>query len=304
VSAGIFTVLGFTAVTVACTAILADQYAPDRRGPASALVGLSLPVGAVIGLFLAQLVSGSLLAQFLLPAIVAVIGALLLAWRLPDRVISKDEVPRFSVREFFGTFWVNPVKNPSFGWAWWSRLLIFFGVAAVQAYQAFYLILGLGFSPQSVSGAIFLSTLVLTVMALIFAPIAGKISDKVGRRKPFVIAAAIVFAIGLVIVTFAKDYPTFLIAMAVIGLGQGVYMAVDLALVSEVLPDQHNIAKDMGIMGLASTLPSSLVPALAPLLLAIGASAAHPQNFPALFLTGAIAGLLGAAFIIPIKKVR
>ena len=295
--------LGTAAVTVACTATLADQYAPDHRGPASALVGLSLPVGAVVGLFLAQLVSGSLLAQFLIPAAVGVVAALLLAVRLPDRVLAKADVPPFHVREFFGTFWVNPVTHPSFGWAWWSRLLIFFGIAAVQAYQAFYLILALHFTLQSVANAVFLSTLVLTVMALVFAPLAGKLSDRIGRRKPFVVVAAVVFAVGLVVVTFATTYPAFLVAMAIIGLGQGVYMAVDLALVSEILPDRHNIAKDMGIMGLASSLPASIVPAVAPVLLAIGASAAHPQNFPALFFTGAVAGLLGAALILPIRGV-
>jgi len=295
--------LGTAAVTVACTATLADQYAPEHRGPASALVGLSLPVGAVVGLFLAQLVSGSLLAQFLIPAAVGVVAALLLAVRLPDRVLAKADVPPFHVREFFGTFWVNPVTHPSFGWAWWSRLLIFFGIAAVQAYQAFYLILALHFTLQSVANAVFLSTLVLTVMALVFAPLAGKLSDRIGRRKPFVVVAAVVFAVGLVVVTFATTYPAFLVAMAIIGLGQGVYMAVDLALVSEILPDRHNIAKDMGIMGLASSLPASIVPAVAPVLLAIGASAAHPQNFPALFFTGAVAGLLGAALILPIRGV-
>jgi MFS family permease len=299
----VLTFLGVAAVTVACTAILADQYSPDHRGPASALIGLSLPVGAVIGLFLAQLVAGSLLAQFIIPAAIGVIGVILLAVRLPDRAITKDQVPTFTAREFFGTFWVNPVKHSSFGWAWWSRLLIFFGIAAVQAYQAFYLIIALHFSIAGVSTAVFLSTLVLTIMALIFAPIASKISDRVRRRKPFVIVAALVFAIGLIVVTFATSYPMFLVAIGIIGLGQGVYMAVDLALVSEILPDRHNIAKDMGIMGLASTLPQSIVPAVAPVLLAIGASAAHPQNFPALFFTGAVAGLLGAALILPIRGV-
>lgn len=300
----IFTMLGASAVMVACTAILADQFSSDRRGPASALIGLSLPVGAVIGLFLANLVAGSLLAQFLLPAAVAVVGAVLLALRLNDRVITSAEVPAFTWRDFLGTFWVNPVRHPSYGWAWWSRLLIFFGIAAVQAYQAFYLIIALGYSPQNVSGAVFLSTLVLTVFALVFAPIAGKISDRIGRRKPFVVVAALIFAVGLVVVTFAHDYSMFLVAMGIIGLGQGVYMAVDLALVSEILPDQNNIAKDMGIMGLASTLPSSIVPAIAPALLAIGATAANPQNFPALFLTGAIAGLIGAVLILPIRGTK
>jgi MFS family permease len=301
---GICTMLGAAAVMVACTAILADQYAPERRGAASALIGLSLPLGAVIGLFLANLVAGSLLAQFLLPAVVAVIGAILLAIRLNDRVITKDEVPALTARAFFGTFWVNPVKHPSFGWAWWSRLLIFFGVAAVQAYQAFYLILKLGYTPATVSGAVFLSTLVLTVFALIFAPIAGKISDRIGRRKPFVVVAALVFAVGLSVVTFAHTFPMFLVSMAIMGIGQGVYMAVDLALVSQILPSHQDIAKDMGIMGLASSLPSSIVPALAPALLAIGASATNPQNFPALFLAGAIAGLLGAVLILPIRGTK
>lgn len=188
------------------------------------------------------------MAQFLLPAAVAVVGAVLLAPRLNDRVITSAEVPAFTWRDF-GTFWVNPVRHPSYGWAWWSRLLIFFGIAAVQAYQAFYLIIALGYSPQNVSGAVFLSTLVLTVFALVFAPIAGKISDRIGRRKPFVVVAALIFAVGLVVVTFAHDYSMFLVAMGIIGLGQGVYMAVDLALVSEILPDQNNIAKDMGHHG-------------------------------------------------------
>ena len=145
---------------------------------------------------------------------------------------------------------------------------------------------------------------VYAALNFLAGPTLGNLSDRIGRRKPFVIVAAVVFAVGLVVVTFARDYPTFLVAMGIIGLGQGVYMAVDLALVSQILPDRHNIAKDMGIMGLASSLPSSIVPAVAPALLAIGATAAAPQNFPALFLTGAVAGLIGAVLILPIKGTK
>jgi tellurite resistance protein TehA-like permease len=81
-------------------------------------------------------------------------------------------------------------------------------------------------------------------------------------------------------------------------------MAVDIALVTQVLPDPANPAKDLGIMNLANTLPSTIVPTVAPLVLAIGASATNPQNFTALFLFGAIAGLIGALFILPIRRVR
>jgi hypothetical protein len=71
-----------------------------------------------------------------------------------------------------------------------------------------------------------------------------------------------------------------------------------------VLPDPTNTAKDLGIMALANSLPSILVPAIAPALLAIGASPDLPQNFSVLFYAGAAAGLIGALLIIPIRKVR
>jgi MFS family permease len=301
---GILSTVGFTSVTVAVTAIIPDQFEPLRRGPSSSIVGLSLPLGAVIGLGIASAVSFSLTLQLLIPAAIAVVGALVFAAVLNDPQVSDAPRPKFDAVQFFSTFWVNPVKHPSFAWAWFSRLLIFFGVAAVQAYQIFYLLAVLHVPGQAVANDIFLSTLVLTIAALIFAPIAGKISDRVKRRKPFVITAAIIFAIGLGVAAGSHSFGGFLVAIGIVGAGQGVYFAVDLALVSQLVPDPTNPAQGMGIMGLASTVPSSLVPALAPALLLIGSSAATPQNYPALFLTGAIAAVVGAALILPIRGVK
>ena len=298
------TTLGGTATIVAATSLIADLYAPNRRGPASALVGLGAPLGALVGLFLAQLVAPNLAAMILLPAGLAVVGIALLAFTLKDRRLERSDRPRFELVDFFTTFWVNPIKNANFALAWWSRLLIFFGVAAVNAYQAFYMIIVLHIAPADVAGRIFLSTLVLTAISLLFAPIAARISDRLGRRKPFVVVAALIFAAGLVIVVNATTYSQFLVAIAVVGIGQGVYFAVDLALVTQVLPDARNAAKDLGIMNLANNLPSSIVPAVAPALLAIGASAASPQNFSALFLVGAAAGVVGALLILPIRRVK
>ncbi|MGK5683908.1 MFS transporter [Actinoplanes sp. URMC 104] len=304
VVANVLTAVGYSSAAVAFTAAIPDQFAPDRRGPASALVGLSLPVGAVTGLFIAQLVAPNLTAMVLIPAGIAVLGAVLFALRLSDRRLSAAERPHFGWSQFLTTFWVDPRRAPNYAWAWWSRLLLFLGVAAIQAYQAFYLIMVLHFAPQEVAQAVFLSTLVLTVAALVCASVAGKLSDRIGRRKPFVVVAAAIFAVGLTLASLAGSFPAFLVAMGVVGVGQGVYMAVDIALVTQVLPDPDNPAKDLGIMNLASTLPGTIVPTVAPAVLAIGATAASPQNFTALFLFGAIAGLLGAVLILPIRKVR
>ncbi len=295
---------GSVSSLVACLAVVPDQIEPAKRGMPSAMIGLGTPVGALVGLFIAQLVSPNLAAMILVPSGLAAVASLVFAVVLKDRQLAPEERPPFAATDLLGTFWVNPFKKPSFGLAWISRLLLFLGVSAVNAYQAFYLIMVQHVSPQEVAGKIFIATLVLTAMSLVFAPVAGKISDKVGRRKPFVVISAIVFAIGLGMVAIASSFSGFLIAIAIMGLGQGVYFAVDFALVTQVLPDQTNPAKDLGIMNLASNLPTSIVPAIAPALLAIGASATNPQNFSSLFMFGAIAALIGGLVIIPIKGVK
>jgi MFS family permease len=304
VLSGIFTFVGAAAVMVAVTSIIPDQFEPLKRGPASAIVGVSLPVGAVIGLGIATAVSSSLTLQILIPAGIAVLGSVVFAIVLKDPQVADAPRPPFDVVQFFSTFWVNPAKNPNFAWAWFSRLLIFFGVAAIQAYQIYYLLAVLHVNGKDVSQDLFLSTLVLTVGALIFAAIAGKISDIVKRRKPFVIVSAVIFAVGLYVASTSTTFGGFLVAIGIVGIGQGVYFAVDLALASQLVPDKENPGQGMSIMGLASTLPSSFVPALAPAVLLIGASAANPQNYAALFIAGAIAGLVGAVLILFIRGVK
>ena len=63
----------------------------------------------------------------------------------------------------------------------------------------------------------------------------------------------------------ASDFDGFLVGMAVSGLGFGLYMAVDLALVADVLPDRASAAKDLGVFNIAGALPFSSAPAMAPL---------------------------------------
>jgi MFS family permease len=292
---------GASAVVVAATATVAEQFEPTRRGLPSAILGLGTPAGALLGLILAQSVSTSLPAMILVPGAVGVAGPIVFACILKDRSISAADLPALRLSDVFGTFWVNPAKAPDYAWVWFSRLLIFIGIAAINAYQAFYLIIHLHVSPENVWGAILLGTAVLVGVSLVFAPLMAKISDRIGRRKPFVIAAALIFAAGLGIVATASTFAGFLVAIAVLAVGQGVYLAVDISLATQVLPDPNSPAKDLGILNLASQLPSFIVPAVAPILLTVGASAETPQNFTALFLAGAAAALVGALLILPVR---
>ena len=105
---------------------------------------------------------------------------------------------------------------------------------------------------------------------------------------------------ALAVIAFAPNYGTFLVGMAIAGAGQGIYIAVDLALVTDVLPSPETAARDLGVFNIASAGPQSLAPSVAPLFLAI----AGPANFVSLFTAAAIFAGIGALAIIPLRKVR
>jgi len=293
-------IAGFTALGAA----IPDQLSPERRGIPSALFGVAGTAGAIIGLFIASLFSPNVALMIMVPAALAAVFLLAFAAILADDPLDPADRPALNLSEVFSKFWVNPLKHPGFALAFGSRFAVFCAIAAVNAYMALYLIMGLHISPAEVAGKIFIANLLSGGLALVVATLMGKLSDKVGRRKIFVIVSAIIFTIGLAMVAVASSFEGFLLAITILGIGQGVYLAVDFALITQVLPDPKNPAKDLGIMNLASSLPNILVPAVAPLLLAIGASATNPQNFVAFFAAAAVAGAIGALLIVPIKGVR
>jgi MFS family permease len=84
----------------------------------------------------------------------------------------------------------------------------------------------------------------------------------------------------------------------VAGLGFGAFQAVDTALMSEVLPSKNDFAKDLGVLNIAATLPQTLAPGIASIvILSLG-------GYAALFPIGIVIALLGAFAVLPIKSVR
>jgi MFS family permease len=131
------------------------------------------------------------------------------------------------------------------------------------------------------------------------APLTGRLSDRVGRRKVFVVVAGVVYAVAMVVIATSTGSGGYLVGMAIGGFGFGMYMAVDLALVVDVLPETGSSAKDLGVLNIAGALPFALAPALAPLVLAASGS-----SYRVLYLVAGGCALLGAAAIVPIRRVR
>ena len=83
----------------------------------------------------------------------------------------------------------------------------------------------------------YLGTVVQSVALVLVAPVAGRLSDRLGRRKVFVMVAAVIYASALFVIAGADSFDGYLVGMAIGGVGFGMYMAVDLALVVDVLSD-------------------------------------------------------------------
>ena len=104
-------------------------------------------------------------------------------------------------------------------------------------------------------------------------------------------------AVSAVILALWPSWPAAIAAAAIMGLGYGVYLSVDQALVTQVLPSAAGRAKDLGIINIANSGPQVLAPALAaPLVTQLG-------GYPALYLFVAACTVLGSAFVWRIRSV-
>ena len=94
----------------------------------------------------------------------------------------------------------------------------------------------------------------------------------------------------------AQTRPAALLAAVLFGMGYGAYIAVDQALITQVLPKARDRAKDLGIINIAIVCPG-----------AIGALIAAPlvslAGYPALFTATAVVAIAAAVGVWKIKSV-
>jgi MFS family permease len=289
----------FNALLATLVAVLPDQVPVAQRGQVAGVLGICLPIASVSGTFVVQLFTGNELEMFLAPCAIGGFFILLFAARLEDRRLGVADRPPWSLRELARTFYVNPRRNRDFSWAFASRFLFVLAYAFLTTYQAYYLLERMGSTAREVPHRIFLGTLAMSVVVVAASLLGGAASDRAGRRKIFVCAASFVFGLAMLLVAVAHSFDGYLVGMALGGLGFGLYMAVDLALVADVLPDNDAAAKDLGVMNIAGALPSSIAPALAPAILAAGGG-----SYGVLYAVAGVCAILGAAAILRVRGVR
>ncbi|WP_020494583.1 MFS transporter [Sciscionella marina] len=293
----------YNATLTAVVALLPDQIPARRRGLVSGLMGICFPVSLVLGSFVAQAVSTlPPFWMFVLPALPAPVTVLVLCVVLRDRRLAKENRAPLTLRDLTRTFAVRPRRNPDFAWACLVIFLLSIGTGTLSTYLVYFLSDGLGIAAAEVPHVAFLVNLITYGLAVPTSLLAGWLNDRIGGRKQTMVFAGLLLAIGLFTIVALRSMPGLYLGAAITGLGCGGYYCGHFGLPAELLSADDEAAREMGVVNIALTLPSSLVPLYGPLLLAV----ASPEgtNYSMLFACGIAPCLLAILAVGRIRRLR
>lgn len=287
--------IGLAVVLAPLFAVLPERVSPHNLGKASTLIGfgqlLAQSAGAVIGGAHITMPRDGLRW---LPWLIAVtmIVFVTLAPEKDNREAAREPLSFGAMLRSF-----VPPKDRDFLLALGGRFLLLLSFMMVLLYQLFVLTDYIGMDVAAAGAVIGTGGLVMAVSSGIATLISGPLSDRIQRRKPVVIAASLVFAAAELPLVFAADLTAFYLFLALGGFAYGMYIAVDQALLAEVLPDAENQGKDMGILNIANTGPQILAPIVAGVVVSIA-------GFQLVFGVAVLLAVVAALALIPIRRVR
>lgn len=290
--------IGTSASGAALYAAMADEVPVSQRATTSACWGIAYAAGPLVGIALVTLVVTGVFSGF------AAMAVLCLALSLPyalttrgARLLPAERAP-FSLSVLVSGI-VAPLKHADFAWAWTGRFFLQLSNALAQVYLWFFLKDRVDVEPDT-------WTLILSAaytVAVIAATIpAGRISDRTGKRKRMVVISCVLQGVAALFLAFLPVLPAVVAGAVLLGVGYGIYAAVDQALITQVLPRAEDRGKDLGVINIANVLPYVVAPATAGVI--IGVFGREDLGYPVLFVLSAVTAVIAALTVQPIKSVR
>ena len=284
--------VGVAVASAAFTALIADQLT-TQRGAASAAVSSSQALGIVVGVGVIVLLElGVVVGYLALAGFIAVVGTLA-AVLLPDPPARADVSAARQVRTLRER--VAALRDRDFAWLLAGRLTVNIGNALGTGLLLFFLLYGLGRDASTAEDELLLLILVYTVFVVAASVLSGWISDRTGKRVPFVVWSAIVQGAASIILVVAPSLPSAMIAAAFLGVGYGAYMSVGLALGTDLLPYPEDHARDLGFVNVSASLGQLVGPLLGAGLVAL------VGGFWLLFLVGGVLSVAGGLMTYAIR---
>ncbi|HVT66148.1 MAG TPA: MFS transporter [Trebonia sp.] len=288
--------LGLGGMLATLTAALPDRVPVSQRGTLGALIGISQMLGTVLGALIVTVVITRMSAGYAACAVILVAFAAAFTLRTPDEPLPAEFKPEHAISAALRRLWVSPRAYPDFAWGWVTHFLVNLGNDLGTLYLLYFLARGAHYrDPQT--GLLILMAL-YAVALLAAGSVLGALSDRSGRRKPFVIGSAVVMAAAAAILAASPTWNLALVAAPLLGAGFGTYWAAAPALLTQVLPAAVDRGKDVGIINMGYNLPLVVAP------LAAGVVLGLMNSYQALFALSGFVTVMAVATVSRVRSVR
>jgi MFS family permease len=307
---GLKTVAGVAILWVLFSAFQNAEYAslsaavPDhvpvrQRATVAGWVGMPQAVGLVIGTILVVDFFTKLSSGYTVLAVLLVVLVIPFVFMSPDHPLEAEHRAPFSWRQMARSYWISPKEYPDFAWAWITRFLASLAIAMGTLYLLYFLEGPVHYRQhfhQPATDGLQTLIIIYTVCVVLTAVVGGVVSDRIGKRKMIVTVSGILMGLAALLLTFVETWDATLVAAVLFGMGFGAYLAVDQALITQVLPAARDRAKDLGIINIAIVGPGTIGPAIA-------APITSVFGYPALFGATTIVAVLGSILVWRIRSV-
>ncbi|MCS6868125.1 MAG: MFS transporter [Thermus sp.] len=282
------------------SALIPDLVPKGERGTASGYMGVLQVSGQVLGGVVGFLLP--LYPQAYLAALVNLLGAFWSLKLVPERLPTRSERP-------FLKAMAAPWRDRDFLLVYLTRFLVMLGFYLAQTYLQYYLgdvvqtfqAWGRSLTEEPFQAVALLGLLISLGAGLSSVP-AGRASDRLGR-KPLIYLSGAGLGLLMPFLLLFPRYDLLLFLSLFFGLFYGVYLAVDWALVSDILKEPEAHATQMGLWQTSIVVPQVLAGAFGRPLDLLNAQA---PGLGYLVLFGLAGGffLLGAFLVAPIRRAR
>jgi MFS family permease len=281
-----------------------DLIPPQQVGLASGLVGLFTVLGVVVGTALASI--GLATGDFTIPTIalglIELVTMLSLFFRLDEGRAAKGREGKSWPKVAFEAWSPDVLKERSFMFLVASRFFILGGGYFLIGLIVPYLERAQGITdPDERAVLILASTGVVALCTAISTIPAARIADRYGRKR-VIYVACLIAAIGMTIGAFAPSVPVFIVGAILMGVGTGSFLAVDWALMTEIIP-KESAGRYMGISNVATATNGVISAFIGGVLIDSFVRAGTPDLGPrAAFLLAPVWFTIGALLLRPVVE--
>ena len=232
-------------------------YVPDlvpepQVGLASALLGIFQVLGNVTGAIVGAV--GIATGQYAIATIglgvIEVVTMLVVVIRVREGRAAKSRGGRSWLRIAASAWGTDILHERSFIWLIFSRFFFLMAGSILFNFAVFYLARSHGMD-KGAAGSTYIVVAGIIAAATVVAVVpSARVSDRIGR-KPVIWAACVVGIAGMAILILAPSVPVAFIGAALYGIANGTFLAVDWALMTDIIPKASS-GRYMGLSNVAT----------------------------------------------------